>query len=242
MTNENKQSKKNKIIKEEAKEIKSPNWIDKDKFKGILAITDSNELNYKNEIGEFKYIDIKDLVNNVRNNTISEIDARKDLNTLDKIKNAEIIKYKKCTPGHKELLNSLDNLLDMILTDITLESESQENENEKVEIKKEEHEDYENEYEDDDETMSQNEIKEKKDYLDKIIDKSKPFKDQIKSFKKVENLKGYWRFKKFGDKKLKFKLKVAHLSKIIDEKLFEQIFGHTFIKLANKLINTKNKE
>ena len=182
------------------------------------------------------------MVNNVRNNTISEIDARKDLNTLDKIKNAEIIKYKKCTPGHKELLNSLDNLLDMILTDITLESESQENENEKVEIKKEEHEDYENEYEDDDETMSQNEIKEKKDYLDKIIDKSKPFKDQIKSFKKVENLKGYWRFKKFGDKKLKFKLKVAHLSKIIDEKLFEQIFGHTFIKLANKLINTTNKE
>ena len=144
MTNENKQSKKNKIIKEEPKEIKSPNWIDKDKFKGILAITDSNELNYKNEIGEFKYIDIKDLVNNVRNNTISEIDARKDLNTLDKIKNAEIIKYKKCTPGHKELLNSLDNLLDTILTDIILESESQENENEKVESKKED-DDYKNE-------------------------------------------------------------------------------------------------
>ena len=29
---------------------------------------------------------------------------------------------------------------------------------------------------------------------------------------------------------------------IIDKKLFEQIFGHTFETLANKLINTANKE
>ena len=29
---------------------------------------------------------------------------------------------------------------------------------------------------------------------------------------------------------------------IIDEKLFEQIFGHKFETLANKLINTTNKE
>ena len=29
---------------------------------------------------------------------------------------------------------------------------------------------------------------------------------------------------------------------IMDEKLFEQIFGHTLIKLADKLINTTNKE
>ena len=32
------------------------------------------------------------------------------------------------------------------------------------------------------------------------------------------------------------------MSNEIDEKLFEQIFGHTLIKLADKLINTKNKE
>ena len=32
------------------------------------------------------------------------------------------------------------------------------------------------------------------------------------------------------------------MSNKIDEKLFEQIFGHTLIKLANKVINTKNKE
>ena len=79
MTNENKQYETNKIIKEEPKEIKSPKWFDKNKFKEILATTDSNEFNYKNKIGEFKYTDIKDLVDNIKNNTISEIDAKKDL-------------------------------------------------------------------------------------------------------------------------------------------------------------------
>ena len=32
------------------------------------------------------------------------------------------------------------------------------------------------------------------------------------------------------------------MSNIIDKKLFKQIFGHTFETLANKLINTTNKE
>ena len=32
------------------------------------------------------------------------------------------------------------------------------------------------------------------------------------------------------------------MSNEIEKKLFEQIFGHTLIKLADKLINTTNKE
>ena len=64
-------------FKEEPKEIKSPNWIDKNKFEKILAIIDSNKFNYKNKIGEFKYIDIKDMVNKIQNNAISETDATK---------------------------------------------------------------------------------------------------------------------------------------------------------------------
>ena len=75
-TNENKQFEKNKMIKEEPKEIKRSNWFDKNKFKETLAIIDSNEFNYKNKIGEFKYIDIKNLVNSIKSNTISEIDAK----------------------------------------------------------------------------------------------------------------------------------------------------------------------
>ena len=44
------------------------------------------------------------MVNNIKNNTISEISAKKSLNTLNEIKNAGIIKYKNHTPGQKELL------------------------------------------------------------------------------------------------------------------------------------------
>ena len=101
----------------------------------------------------------------------------------------------------------------------------------------------------DDETMSQNEknirIKKLNDILDEIIDKSKSFEEQIKSLRKVENIIDYCHYEDYGDKELKFKyfkIELAHLSNIIDEKLFEQIFGHKFETLANKLINTTSKE
>ena len=96
---------------------------------------------------------------------------------------------------------------------------------------------------DDDEVN--NRIKKINDHLDKIIDKSKSFEDQIKSIKKVENLNEFYFINGYDHKELEFKifkLKFAHLSNIIDKNLFKQIFGHTFIKLADKLINTKNKE
>ena len=51
--------------------------MDKNKFKEILTIIDSNKFGHKNKIGEFKYTDIKDLVNNIKDNTINEIDAKK---------------------------------------------------------------------------------------------------------------------------------------------------------------------
>ena len=101
---------------------------------------------------------------------------------------------------------------------------------------------------DDDETINQNEknkiIKEKNDILDEIIDKSKSFEEQIKSLKKLEGLKVYWPYNHFGDKELKskyFKIELADMSNNIDEKLFEQIFGHTLETLTNQLINTTSK-
>ena len=65
------------------------------------------------------------MAHNIRNNTISEVSAKKGLNTLNKIKDAEIIKYKKHTPKQKELLNLFNDLLDTILTDETLKSKCQ---------------------------------------------------------------------------------------------------------------------
>ena len=113
---ENEQLRKNNVdvkIKESIEkpiEIKSleedkntKDWFNRNRFKEILAIINSKKFNYRNKIGEFKYNDIRDLINKIRNNTISKIDAKKDLNTLNKIKNAEIMKYKNHTCKHKEL-------------------------------------------------------------------------------------------------------------------------------------------
>ena len=216
----------------------------------MLAIIDSNKFNYKNKIGEFKYIDIKDLVNNIRNNTISEIHAKKDLNTLNKIENTEIIKNKRRTSKQKELLNLFDDLLlDAILTDKTTKSKSQKyktlmSSNEDDEMNKT----LMSSNEDDNDNMNQNNnniIKQLNACLDKIIDKSKSFKDQIKLIRKEKNLDEYYFINDYGDKELEFiifKLQLAYLSNIIDKKIFKQIFGRSFETLTNKLINTTNKE
>ena len=99
----------------ELMEIKSPtedenttDWFDKNKFKKILAIFHSNKFNHKNKIGEFKYNGIKDLVNNINKKAISEILARKHLNELNEIKNAEI-KNKRLISKQKELLDLFNN-------------------------------------------------------------------------------------------------------------------------------------
>ena len=119
-------------------------------------------------------------------------------------------------------------------------SSKDENENEK-----------ENDNDNDNENENENEkdktliIKQLNDSLDEIIDKSKSFEGQIESIRKVENLDEYRFMDDYGDKELKFKifkLELAHLSNIIEKKIFEQIFGHTFETLANKLINTTNRE
>ena len=216
---ENEQLRKNNIVKEaEIKEsiektieIKIfeedknmtdsyPNRCHKNKFKNILAIIGCNKFNYRHKISEFRYIEIKDLVNNIKINTISKISGKKSLNTLNEIKNAGIIKYKKRTAGQKELLNLFNDLWDTILIDKTLESESQKvknenknnNENDETLMSSKDDERYYNENEnndqndetlmssnennenEDDETMSQNEkIKDLNDLLDEIIDKSK---------------------------------------------------------------------
>ena len=136
------------------------------------------------------------MVNNIRKNTINEIAATKGLNTLNEIKNAEIIKKRSYTSKQKELLNLFNDLSDIILSDKTLKSENQENENEnekenrndKTLMSSKDDDEKGNENKDDDETLSQNEINEiikgKNDILDEIIDKLNSFEEQIKSLTK----------------------------------------------------------
>ena len=91
-------------------------WFDKNKFKNILATSDSNTFNDRRKINssiltlETWLIDI----------TVSEISAKKDLNTLNEIKNEGITKQRKRTPKQKELLNFFNDLSDTILTDNTI--------------------------------------------------------------------------------------------------------------------------
>ena len=62
------------------------NWYDKNKFNEILTTIDSNYFNHKNKIDKFKFNEINDLINNIKNNTISEANAKKKINELNKIK------------------------------------------------------------------------------------------------------------------------------------------------------------
>ena len=104
----------------ELTKIKGPNkdesttdWYDKNTFKKILTAIDSNSFNHKNKIGKLRFNDINNLVNNIKNNTISEADAKKKINELNEIKKAEI-KNKRLINGQKILLNLFDDLVEAI--------------------------------------------------------------------------------------------------------------------------------
>ena len=123
------------------------------------------------------------MVNNIRNNAISEIPAKEGLNVLNKIKNAEITKKRSYTPKQKELSNLFnDLLLDAVLINKTLKSKIQED-NTLISSKDEKDNENENENDknendkslisskDDDETMNQKNkdvIKQLNDILDEI--------------------------------------------------------------------------
>ena len=50
----------------------------------------------KNKIGKFKFNDINDLINNIKNNTISEADTKNKINKLNEIKKVnDLLKIKK---------------------------------------------------------------------------------------------------------------------------------------------------
>ena len=105
------------------------------------------------------------------------------------IKNVEIIKYKKRTPGHKKLLNLFNDLLDIILTDKTLESESQEdeNKNENEKLKEEKENENENKDENENENMLLEYIENVDDKLFKKYSQGKDFNSFINEFDHATN-------------------------------------------------------
>ena len=89
------------------------NWYDKNNFNKLLTTIDSNNFNHKNKIGKFKFNDMNDLINNIKNNTISEANAKIKLNELNEIKKTEI-KGKRLINGQKILLSLFNDLVEAI--------------------------------------------------------------------------------------------------------------------------------
>ena len=85
------------------------NWYDKNTFNKILTTIDSNNFSHENKTGKFKFNDINNLMNNIKNNTISEADTKKKINELNKIKEVEI-KSKRLINSQKTLLSLFDDL------------------------------------------------------------------------------------------------------------------------------------
>ena len=73
----------------------------------------SNKFNHKNKITKLKFNDINDLINDIKNNTISEALAKQKLNALNEINKAEI-KKKRLINGQKILLNLFDDFVEEI--------------------------------------------------------------------------------------------------------------------------------
>ena len=131
-----------------------------------MAIADSNKFNHKNKIGKLKYNDINSLINGIKNNTISEILAKENLNALNELKEAGI-KNERLISGQKESLNFFKDLLGASLTD------NNNNNN------------YDNDNENKDEEYCI--IKQINGYF-KMTDESKSFEDQINLLKKINFL------------------------------------------------------
>ena len=171
----------NKSINESTNELtnekvnsNSTSWYDTDKFNKILATIDNNNFNHKNKISKLKFNDINDLINSIKDNTISEADTKKNLNELNERKKVEI-KGKRLINSQKNLLNLFDDLLKTIFNKTVNESNS----NTKNESESDNESDYESDNESDNEGKKDKyyyEIKQLNDWF-KTIDQTKSFEE-----------------------------------------------------------------
>ena len=55
----------------------------------MLTSIDSSNFNHISKIGDFKFNDINNFINNIKNNAISGTDTKKKINELNKMENSE---------------------------------------------------------------------------------------------------------------------------------------------------------
>ena len=206
------------------------------------------------------------MINNIKNNAISESDAKKKINELNKIKKLET-KGKRLIDSQKILLKLFDDLVEAILNNnsnkivnddktkiMNKDNNKIVNEDNNKIVNKDNNindndNDNENDNESDDDYDSDNDDENTVKQINnnfKKIDETKTFEDQIDMLKKIPWLNDYWYMDYYEDNKETnlrlFKLKFAHIFNDVDDDLFKEIFGHTSVELADKLINTTSKE
>ena len=196
------------------------------------------------------------MINNIKNNTISEALAKQKLDALSKIRKVET-KNKRLINGQEILLNLFDDLVEAISNNNN-RSENHNNNNNRSENKNDNESENESvnddvnddDVNDDDDDDDDNDddyyiIKQLNNYF-KTIDETKSLKEQIEILKTKDFLNEYWHFGyHHGSKELNFKIfkaKAAYILNYLDEQLFEKIFGHTIVALVDKLINTIGEE
>ena len=169
------------------------------------------------------------MINNIKNNTISETDAKQKLNSLDEIRKKEA-KNKRLISSQKTLLNLFDDLLKTIFNNNNNNNNNESvNDNERVNDNESI-----NDNESVNESESENKNKNVNDYENhkirqinccfKTIDKTKSFEEQIEILETVDFLDEYWDMNYCDDnKKLNFKifkLKFSHIFNDVDDNLF----------------------
>ena len=215
------------------------NWYGMNKFKKILSTIDSNKFNHKNEIGQFEFNDINNLISNIRNNTISDANAKRKINDLNEIKNVET-KGKRLIKSEEKLLRLSDDLVKAILNNnnkiiiivivviliimrviVKVWTMIRMKMRVKMRVKKKK-----NENEGDDEKYY--EIKQTNNNFKKI-DETKSYEDQKDILKKIPWLNDYWYIEYYEDNKETnlrlFKLKFAHTFNDVDDNLFRNIWS-----------------
>ena len=113
------------------------NWYDKNKFNKILTTIDSNNFNHKNKKGKLKFYDINNLINNIKNNTISGANTKKKINALNEIKKVET-NGKRLIDGQKIMLNLFVDLKTLFNNNNNSNNNESDSENENESINKDE--------------------------------------------------------------------------------------------------------
>ena len=221
--------------------IGTTGWYDKNQFKKKLTTIDSNKFNHKNKVGKFKFNDINNLINNIKNNAISEVFSKQKLDALNEVKKVET-KNKRLINGQKILLSFFDDFVEAIFNN----NNRSENKNDNASVYDNDvNDDVNHDVNDDDNDNDYYIIKQLINYF-KTIEKTKSLKEQIETLKARDFPDEYWHFGyHHGNKELNFKIfkaKAAFILNDLDEQLFDKIFGHTFGALVDKLINTIGEE